>query len=395
MRNRFFEVVFLVGISSLFLSCIKMPIVEEESGDKMCKLTIGLDEGSLNDAIKIVETFVTDDSEHSESGTKWDPDLIPNRIALDTLKYLLKIEDSKGLVLYDGLYKDRPQELEVRAGNYTISLLSGSFKEGVQDIPLFGEVKKVKAIADSSLTVKLVSKQMTGGIRIDHTSNFRNYFKGLGLYFRKDTNEYKCRYTMPFKYFFFYPGEVSVYYKNKDGHESFTPYDKPTYKDTFILKRNLKATDLVSIVLDYDLSAINSGNIGFKIDTNRNRYYNIHNVAFFAPYGSVSVVYARTHIGDTVDLYGYIVGGDATGSNFKRSAPFNSKTHIVVAKENWQTLREKTMAIELPNGNIRKELNLVDNPDMLKKKIVIHGVIVDSYFSEPGLKNIKWYQLYK
>lgn len=388
----------MVGVMFLISSCVQLPVDEDkkevepktEDSTKLCKLIIGLDAESLKNAITIVEENLQIDNI-----AKGSEDYYGNKVALDTSNYLLKIVDNKANTIYDGLYVNRPKEFLVKSGDYTISLLSGEFVEPQVSVPLFGDTKKIKAKTDSIIQINLVSTQMTGGLRVSCTNNFINYFRGSGLYYVKDTIQYKRSYPGNNQYVFFYPGEVKVIYKNKDGSEYYTPYDKPTYKDTLILSRKLKANDLVTIKLDYDLSAINTGAFKIAVDTNRNRYFNIHNVAFFAPYGSVSVVYAKTHIGDTVSLYGYIVGGDASTSSFSKRGPFTSKTHIVVAKENWQSLRENVMAVELPNGLIRKELNLVDNPQMVQKKIVIDGVIVDSYFGKPGLKSVTSYKLYK
>jgi hypothetical protein len=43
--------------------------------------------------------------------------------------------------------------------------------------------------------------------------------------------------------------------------------------------------------------------------------------------------------------------------------------------------------VQLPAGEVREALNLVDNPELLGRKIVVRGDIVDSYYGLTGLKN--------
>ena len=49
--------------------------------------------------------------------------------------------------------------------------------------------------------------------------------------------------------------------------------------------------------------------------------------------------------------------------------------------------------MQLPSGSLRDELNLVDNPQQLRRKIYLRGDIVDAYFGIPGIKNISEYIL--
>ena len=83
---------------------------------------------------------------------------------------------------------------------------------------------------------------------------------------------------------------MKIVYKNKDGSGAYTPPTNPSWEDTTILTHKLKATDLVSIELDYDITRANTGGFSMSIDTNRVRTERYYNTAFFAPYGSVSVV---------------------------------------------------------------------------------------------------------
>ena len=46
------------------------------------------------------------------------------------------------------------------------------------------------------------------------------------------------------------------------------------------------------------------------------------------------------------------------------------------------------MSVQLLKGDIRDALNLVDNPELLGRKVYMKGDIVESYYGIPGIKNI-------
>ncbi len=383
----------VVCLISNIVSCIKplenkeeeKPVPEEDSTKGMAALSFFLDKASYDSCLVISESVDT-----SSAGA-----LALNAYAnpLDSNLYRLTISTAGGVTVYDSTYAGRPDVFYVKAGTYKIRVTSRDFKE--PDIyPLFGQEQSVKAKKDSTLCVEIVSRQLTGGIRFSFTHGFTSWFKGTGIYLKRDTVSVKYGYGTR-HYLYFYPGEITVIYKNKDGYPSYTPPDKPGYADTVLFKRKLKANELVTIALDYDLTKVSRDGFTFSSDTFRIRKDEYFNLGGIAPYGCNSVWYAQTHVGDTINLFGYIVGGDVSSTTFKKEKPFTSKTNIVIGAQEWQALREKTIGVELPNGDIRKKLNLVDHPENLKKPIVIHGVVSDNYFGYPGLKNVTSYQLLK
>ncbi len=371
----------VVVLNSSCIRVLETPQSEEEDQkDKLACLVFRLDSDAYDDTEEYVQQLYIQGNA-----------AIPSAL-LDTSKYLLKITNSSGKVLYDSLYTARPSELYVKAGNYKISLRSSDYREPNESYPLFGEDKTIKAIADSTMTVSLIARQMTPGVKFEFTSGFKNYFRGNGIYLHRDTMLYKYLYNRS-QYVYFYPGTISVKYKNKDEFPNRTPPDKPKYEDTLIFKKKIRADEMVTIKLDYDLSKVATGAFSIKIDTLRIWNWEHYNVPGIAPYGCQSVLYAQKHIGDTICVFGYIVGTEASSSTFVKRPPFSSKTHIVIASQDWQSLREKTLAVELSGGAIRKELNLVDNPTLHKKPIVVRGVVADSYFSHPGLKHVTFYKI--
>lgn len=407
-------------------SCIKMQELsgaEGEAAEGEASILFSLDRASLEKAGVIADSsfvhYGTENEVYSNAGDIWGnidgnsggvgcgypaaggagratAGLYPEgsiRDALDTNNYLLRITGSSGTDIYCGKYTERPSCLYVKPGTYTVGLESRKFLEPEFLYPLFGESRSVRCKKDSTVHIALKSSQLTGGIRFVFTEKFTSYFKGTGIYLRRDTIERKYRYTDS-RYLFFREGRISVYYKNKDGHSSYTPPDRPGYEDTLLFYRKLQPEELVTITLDYDLTKVGTGGMTITVDTLRVRSSDYHNVAGIAPFGCQSILEARKSIGDTITVFGYIVGTDATSTGFNRVKPFRSKTHIVIASQSWQTLREKTIAVELPETDkMRQRLNLADHPELLKRPIVVSGRVVDSYFGHPGLKYVKSYLL--
>ena len=98
-------------------------------------------------------------------------------------------------------------------------------------------------------------------------------------------------------------------------------------------------------------------------------------------------------------ITGYIVGGIA---NEKNSLGTNGEncvfgvegvddTYILIADNADETDYTKCLVVQLPSGDIRTALNLVDNPDNLKKKVVLTATL-ETYFGVAGLKSTSAYE---
>lgn len=90
---------------------------------------------------------------------------------------------------------------------------------------------------------------------------------------------------------------------------------------------------------------------------------------------------------------GYIVGGDLTSSSASFSGPFSSRTNIVLGPRSSTSSRSSCISVSLPSGEIRDEINLVDNPHLLGRKVFLRGDLVEAYYGIPGMKNLTDYEL--
>ncbi len=101
-------------------------------------------------------------------------------------------------------------------------------------------------------------------------------------------------------------------------------------------------------------------------------------------------------------IKGYIVGiwetKDANGedlypNNFaKFEAPFYTNLNILLADSKDETNANNVVCVQLPFGDVRTALNLVDNPGRLKEEVTIAGTL-ERYNSMSGLKNATYYIL--
>ncbi len=91
---------------------------------------------------------------------------------------------------------------------------------------------------------------------------------------------------------------------------------------------------------------------------------------------------------------GYIVGyvnGSAVGDDGADcvfgAENVEKNTNILIADDPYETDYAKCLAVQLPNNEIRTELNLMDNPGNYQVKVVIKGSL-EKYLSTAGMKDI-------
>ncbi|MEN6588505.1 MAG: DUF6359 domain-containing protein, partial [Proteiniphilum sp.] len=108
-----------------------------------------------------------------------------------------------------------------------------------------------------------------------------------------------------------------------------------------------------------------------------------------------TVLQAKEAQGETnVWVKGYIVGGFSGTSigSFTTNLSEVKISNIAIADVQNETETAKIMPVELPDSSIRDTLNLLSNPGNLNKQVLIKGDLT-TYYSAPGLKNPKDYQI--
>ncbi len=307
----------------------------------------------------------------------------------DTNDFLLTICDSKGKVLYEGTYGDSPASLQVDPGSYTIRIVSVPFTSPAFDRPQYGDEQVVVVPGGQSVEVKLECTLLNAGIRLRIAPDFLTTFPGGVLYVKGGNTRlmysYKENRTAYFK-----PGEVQTILYNEG-------------KDELLFTRTLAQREILTVNLSAPGSSHGTSSIRVSVDTAKtwredkfviggNNGENGGGVDENHAYG---VAEAAPHIGEEdVWVYGYIVGGDlsSAGKNVKTGG-ITKNTHLAIAARSTITDKASCIAVELPSGDVRKALNLVDHPDLIGKRVYVKGNLVESYFGTTGLKGTKDFAL--
>lgn len=96
---------------------------------------------------------------------------------------------------------------------------------------------------------------------------------------------------------------------------------------------------------------------------------------------------------------GYIIGvpsaGNAEGNliTVDLEAPFTGATAIALSDAANETDLTKMIGVQLPTGEIRTALNLVDNASNLNKKVKVYGTLQSYFSSAPGVQNTSAYAI--
>ena len=299
----------------------------------------------------------------------------------DTSDFILTVKSSSGSIIYEGKLGDCPESLEVPSGSYMVSAFSGTFTKPAFECPLFGDEQCVVIPAGGDVNVRLLCSQMNAGVSLDISKDFLTECPDAVLHLKSSSGRLLYSYSER-RTAFFPPGQVSLTMNDDSGERQLT-------------SRNLEPGDMLSIKVS--VAEKKGGRISVVLDTARvwlNEECIIGgNVEEDVP-EVLSVAQARNSAGmEDVWVSGYIVGGDLTSASCSFDYPFRSNTNLLLGPRSSTVDRNVCLAVQLPDGDVRRALNLVDNPEMLGRKVKIKGDLVSAYFAMPGIKNIVDYQL--
>lgn len=89
---------------------------------------------------------------------------------------------------------------------------------------------------------------------------------------------------------------------------------------------------------------------------------------------------------------GYIVGAIVFNKPSEFAPPFSTATALYIGDDVSERDTTLLMPVQLPSGDVRAALNLMDNPDNVGKELTIYGNL-EAYFSMPGLRSPTEYEL--
>ena len=303
----------------------------------------------------------------------------------DTNSFVLTVADLAGTVYYQGLYGERPESIMLSEGTYNVSLVSADCSVPAFDSPQWGAEVPVDIIADETTRVLLECSQINAGVRLNFGSHYREMFGSSPVSIAQGENSLLYGVNEE-RYAYFPPGEAL--FSIVTDTES-----KP------IFRRMLRSG--VNLTINLDASS-DSGESIFEVIVDTQAIYETEDIVtdgtFFeedglTPRTAFGVEAAAQHVGDTVWVWGYIVGGDctATGVNFF-TEDITSTTHIAIAASLSASNRSECMAVELSKAAMRADLNLVDNPQLKYRKVYLRGKVTNYMGSWPGIKNLSEYK---
>ncbi len=301
----------------------------------------------------------------------------------DTGDFLLTVSGPDGAVIYDGVYGDSPESIMVDAGSYTIYVRSCDFSKPAFAAPQYGDEQCVVVPSGGVADVKLTCVQMNSGIRLKIDESFLEHCPDAVLFLKSSEGKLMYGYSEK-RIAYFPPGSVSLMMSERG-------VDKVLFTRVLQPKTVLE----VSVSASGKTGAGSQEQIKVAVDTSRNWLAESYVIGDGSSgkgddaSDALTVSQALESIGEeNVWVSGYIVGGDLTSSSASFAPPFSYDTNILLGSRSSASSRASCIAVALPSGYIREEMNLVDNPFLLGRKVLLRGDVVEAYYGMPGLKNL-------
>ena len=307
----------------------------------------------------------------------------------DTNDFILEVKGPDGAVVYSGAYGLSPEVMEVPAGSYSITVQSSAFPVPAFDKPVFGDEQVVLVPSGGTVCATMDCRQTNAGVRLKISPDFLTVYPQGTLSLKSDKGKLNYNYRET-RYACFMPGKISLVMT--EGSE-----------ETILMTRTLQEAEMLTVNVNVSGRESQEKNgISVKIDTVRQWFTEDFTIGGGESGGSgeetaMSVAQAKENIGaKNVWVTGYIVGGDMTtgeeGISF--CAPFGKASHLAIASRGSVSSKSSCMAVELPSGNIRDELNLVSHPDLIGRRVSLKGNIEVKYLGITGLKGVSDFVLH-
>jgi hypothetical protein len=233
--------------------------------------------------------------------------------------------------------------------------------------------------------VLLVCTQLNSGIRLKIDSGFLDKYPDGAFLLKSSFGKLLYPYSEK-RIAYFTPGSISLILTDKG-------------TDEVLMTKTLMAQEILELKVLVGDSGGSSPDLSYdgisvSVDTARVWLSDEYVLGGGRTDAILSVPEAYDMVGEEdVWVCGYIVGGDLSSSSASFEAPFSSRTNIVLGPKASTVNRSSCISVQLPSGNIRDELNLVDNPSLLGRKVFLKGDVVEAYYGLVGIKNISDFEL--
>lgn len=307
----------------------------------------------------------------------------------DTSDFLLTVSGPEGEVIYDGVYGDSPESMMVDAGSYTIYVRSCDFTRPAFATPQYGDQQCVVVPSGGVADVRLTCVQMNAGILLRIDESFLRNCPDAALFLKSAAGRLMYGYSEK-RIAYFPPGTVSLM-MTENG------------TDRVLFTRDLQPRTVLEVHVSAAGGSGQSAHESIRVAVDTSRVWNTESYVIggdgtsgkgHSASDALTVSQAIASVGEEgIWVSGYIVGGDLTSSSASFEPPFSSRTNIILGPRSSTSSRSSCLSVSLPAGEIRDDMNLVDNPHLLGRKVCLKGDIVEAYYGMPGLKNLVDYEL--
>lgn len=302
----------------------------------------------------------------------------------DTNSFILTVESSSGDIIYNGEFCAAPESWSLDPGTYTVSAVSCDFVIPAFDSPQWGDSILVIVPAGQSVRAELLCRQLNCGVRLSIDSNFLTDYPRSAFFVKSADGKLMYSYSEK-RTAYFRPGLISLMMTTGS-------------TDEILLTRQLDRGEILDLDIRTSgkagMQETGGSGISIAVDTSRTYIDETYILGVTGRKGDdednpMSVSQARSSSGaEDVWVEGYIVAGDLSKNNASFSGPFTSRTNLAIGPRKSTASKDQCLSVELKSGKVRDALNLVDNPQLLGKRVVLKGDIEAAYFGIPGIKNI-------
>ena len=273
-----------------------------------------------------------------------------------------------------------PAEIALPVGVYTVEAYSMDFSDPKFETPFYYGRTTVEIEDGETKEASLVCSQGNAGINVVWADDFPFLYKTF--YALIETNEDYLHYASnETRTGYFLPGTVSIV----------------IHADGFFINGGtitLAARDMVTATLSPKYERSPSG--GFIIDISIDQTVNEREVTVIAdpehlfpnsekhPYNIETAIKRQGE--NAVWITGYIVGANPSSGHVFYDSDNWQATNIVLADNISETDDLNVIFVQLPSGQHRDRLNLMEHPDNLHRKVIIRGNLT-RYFQRSGLMN--------
>ena len=296
---------------------------------------------------------------------------------IDINDFILRINDGRSDLLKEHI-RDLPKQIALPVGSYTIEAYSLEFSDPKFETPFYSGKTTVEIEAGETTETSLICSQGNAGVKVTWTDGFSARYSTYQA--QISCNEGYLNYSSTeTRTGYFLPGSVTV---------SILADGQNIFGGTIVLA----AQDMVTAIMKP--VAVESGNLTIEISvdkTTNNRTVEVtvdpENTGANSETNPYTIAKAVERQGENaVWITGYIVGSKpSSGYDFVHGTW--QATNIVLADKIDETSDTKVIFVELGSGSYRTNLNLLDHPEHLHRKILIKGNLL-AYQSRAGLRNL-------